>query len=324
MIRLADVHKHFGRVHAVRGVSLEIPKGQVVGILGPNGAGKTTTIRMIAAAIPPSGGVVTVDGLDSVHHSRAVRARLGYLPEGNPLYPEMRIEQYLAYRAALFGLPRADARRAVDRSLERCWLADVRRRRIGHLSKGYKQRVGLAAALLHDPPVLILDEPTSGLDPSQISQVRDLIRALAGDRTMLVISHILPEVEQTCDRIVVFAGGRVVADGRPADLARAAAGRWRLRCELRPSPGAAAAEPAVALMQADGVAEVRSDRLPDGWSRCAVAPARPDLDLREAVALAAARHGMIVRELVTIAPTLESVYMRLVGAAPAGEEGAEA
>ncbi|MBN8646129.1 MAG: ABC transporter ATP-binding protein, partial [Planctomycetes bacterium] len=192
MIRLRQVEKRFADVRAVRGVTLDIERGQVVGVLGPNGAGKTTTIRMIAGLLPPSAGTVEVDGLDSVADSLAVRARLGYMPESSPLYPEMRVRSYLAYRAGLYAMRGRAAREAVERVIDRCRLGEARSRRIGTLSKGFRQRVGLAAAILHDPAVVILDEPTSGLDPAQVVEARELIRELSGRRTMLIVSHILP------------------------------------------------------------------------------------------------------------------------------------
>ncbi len=291
----------------MRGVSLEIPAGAVVGILGPNGAGKSTTIRMITGGIPPTRGSVHVDGMDAIADSRRVRRRLGYLPEANPLYPEMRVADYLAHRAGLYGLRGRERRAAVERALGRCWLSEVRRRRVGHLSKGFRQRVGLAAALVHDPPVLILDEPTSGLDPTQIAETRGLIRELAGDHTMLLVSHILPEVERTCDRIVIFSGGRIVADGTHAELLAAEEGSRRVHVEL-----VDADDPEALLGGVAGVATVA----PSGGGH--VVTFRGEVgDGAERIGVACRAAGVALRELRAEAVTLETLYVRLADAAAA-------
>jgi len=329
MIRLQEVFKSFGKVHAVRGVTLDIPAGQIVGILGPNGAGKSTTIRMIAGLLPPSAGTVNVDGLDTIDQSRPVRRRLGYLPESNPLYPEMSVEQYLRFRARLFGISRRAGRTALARVIERCGLENVRRRRIGELSKGYRQRVGLAAALLHDPAALILDEPTSGLDPSQIAETRRLIRELAGRRTMLLVSHILPEVEKTCDRIIIFAHGQVQADGTREELIRKA-GRGRQevqRCVLEARAGDRINDLQRLLSALPGVGSCDLATQADGWVRARIAGKPGVPDLREEIGSICAREKLVIRELSVVgdAESLESLYIRLVegaDAAPHGENGA--
>jgi ABC-2 type transport system ATP-binding protein len=308
MIELDRVEKRFGKTLAVRGVCLSVPRGQVVGILGPNGAGKSTTIRMITALLPPTRGSVRVDGLDTLDHSRSVRARLGYLPESNPLHPEMPVRDYLRFRARLFGVARSKRRAAIDRAIERCWLADVARRPIGHLSKGYRQRIGLAAALLHDPPILILDEPTTGLDPSQIAETRRLMRDLAGDRTMLLVSHILPEVEKTCDRIIVFARGRVQADGAPEALLRSVSTGYLI--EARAEDGAAPVSPET-LGAIPGAASATAEPLDDGWTRLRIAPSA-GADLREPIAATCAARRWRVRELRPETASLEAFYLRLL------------
>lgn len=311
MIRLERVHKHFGAVHAVRGIDLEIARGQVAGILGPNGAGKTTTIRMITGAIPPSSGRVLVGGLDSVAQTIEVRRRIGYLPESAPLYREMRVIDYLAYRSRLYAVPSKSRRAAIDRSIDRCRLADVRRRRIGQLSKGYRQRVGLASVLLHDPPLLILDEPTNGLDPAQIAEMRALIRELSGERTMLIVSHILPEVERVCDRILLFARGSVQADGSPRDLVRDLPGAGRYTLEARPARDSALPVDR-ALERVTGAESVEVHPLENGWVRADVAFATDAGDRREDLARACAESGLLVRELRPQTRSLEDVYLRLV------------
>src|SRR5947199_2553673 len=218
MISVSELTKVFGQTLAVDRVSFEVAKGQIVGFLGPNGAGKSTTIRMLTCYLPPTSGGASVNGFDIFHESEKVRENLGYLPENVPLYTEMKVEEYLDFRGQLRKMNREARRKRIDYVVDRCWLKDVRRRTIGHLSKGYRQRVGLADALLHNPPVLILDEPTVGLDPAQIRETRKLIRDLGGDHTVLLSTHILPEVEAVCDRAVVIASGKLVAQGTPDEL----------------------------------------------------------------------------------------------------------
>ncbi|MHC4992571.1 MAG: ABC transporter ATP-binding protein, partial [Planctomycetota bacterium] len=200
MIKAHGLSKKFGNFTAVDSVEFEIPQGAVVGFLGPNGAGKTTTIRMICGYIRPTTGRALIDGIDVARHARRVQQRLGYLPESAPLYTEMRVQEYLAFRGRMLGLRRAERRRSMGLAIDRCRIEEVRRRPIGQLSKGFRQRVGLAAALLHEPPILILDEPTAGLDPAQMREVRALIRDLAGRHTILLSTHNLAEVELSCDR----------------------------------------------------------------------------------------------------------------------------
>ena len=326
MIELHDVSKRYGQVHAVRGVSLNVPTGAVVGVLGPNGAGKTTTVRMIAGTVPPTRGMVVVDGLDAVADSRRVRRRLGYLPESNPLYPEMRVTEYLRYRARLHGMTRADARAATDRVVERCWLSDVRRRRVGALSKGFRQRVGLAAALLHDPAVLLLDEPTSGLDPAQVRETRQLIQELAGERTTLIVSHALAEVEQTCDRLVVFASGRVRAHGPADQLLRdhTPTNLWRVSARPRPEDADPTSADAQILRVLRGMSGVRS-AVPADPSTPAEhgAPRWIDADVLfdpgitdagERIGAALAEVGASLRELRRQRVSLEELYISLVSA----------
>ncbi len=218
MIHVHRLTKFFGDYPAVRDVSFDVPGGQVVGFLGPNGAGKTTTMRILAGYLTATSGRATVDGLDVFWQPVEVRRRIGYMPENCPLYPEMRVEEYLRFRAGVKGLHGRPARERVARSVERCWLRDVRRQLIGTLSKGYRQRVGLGDVLLNNPPVLILDEPTAGLDPGQIRETRNLIRELGREHTILLSTHILPEVEVTCEQVIIINRGRVAAAGRLEDL----------------------------------------------------------------------------------------------------------
>jgi gliding motility-associated transport system ATP-binding protein len=219
MIRVDNLTKRFGRVVAVDGISFEVREGEVLGFLGPNGAGKSTTLRMIVGLTTPTAGCVTVAGHDSRSDSLAIRRMIGHLPERTPLYVDMRVKSFLRFAAEAKGIPRADRPPAIDRAIAECGLEEMRGRQIRHLSRGYRQRVGLAQAILGDPRVLILDEPTVGLDPKQIIEIRHLIRGWAGRRTVILSTHILPEVEVTCDRIIIISDGRLRAEGTPAHLA---------------------------------------------------------------------------------------------------------
>ena len=222
MIEVQNLTKHYGPVTAIRDVSFDVPAGQIVGFLGPNGAGKSTTMRILTGYMTATSGRATIDGIDIFWDPLKARQRIGYLPENCPLYTDMRVNEYLRFRAGLKGLHGAERGQRCDYVMERCWLTDVRRQIIGTLSKGFRQRVGLADSLLADPPVLILDEPTSGLDPTQIRETRTLIRELGSKHTILLSTHILPEVEMTCDRVIIIHGGRVAASESLRDLAEKA------------------------------------------------------------------------------------------------------
>src|SRR5437763_2309036 len=208
-IRVQNLTKSYGPVLAVDDVSFEVQPGELVGFLGPNGAGKSTCMRILTTYLPASSGFAWLAGHDVMYQSMEVRRHIGYLPESVPLYPEMRVEEYLAYRAKLKGVDRKDRQARIDYCLQRCRIREVRRRLIGTLSKGYRQRVGLADAMVHDPPILILDEPTVGLDPVQIRETLALIKELGANHTVLLSTHILPEVEAICERVIIIAGGRV-------------------------------------------------------------------------------------------------------------------
>jgi ABC-2 type transport system ATP-binding protein len=218
VIHVSNLTKYYGDYAAVRNVSFDVPKGQVVGFLGPNGAGKSTTMRILAGYLTATSGRATIAGLDVFWQPVEVRRRIGYMPENCPLYPEMRVVEYLRFRAGIKGLHGGEAKKRVEYVLDRCWVREVRRQLIGTLSKGYRQRVGLADVLLNNPPVLILDEPTAGLDPGQIRETRKLIRELGQEHTILLSTHILSEVEVTCDQAIIIHRGQVVASGRLVDL----------------------------------------------------------------------------------------------------------
>jgi len=224
VISVSQLTKVYGHVTAVDRISFEVARGQIVGFLGPNGAGKSTTLKMLTCYLPPTSGSAVVNGFDIFHQSHQVRENLGYLPENTPLYTEMKVSEYLDFRGRLRGMDRASRLKRMDYVVERCWLGNVRNRVISHLSKGYRQRVGLADALLHNPAVLILDEPTVGLDPTQIRETRKLIRDLGGDHTVLLSTHILPEVEAICDRVQIMHRGDIVYADTIANV-KAAAGK---------------------------------------------------------------------------------------------------
>src|SRR5438309_8927332 len=228
MIEVRDLTKTFGAVEAVRGISFRVEAGEIVGFLGPNGAGKTTTMRILAGIFPPTSGEVRIAGRDPAREPLVCRRAVGYFPEYAPFYPDLRVAGYLRFVARMKRISRGERARAVDQVLAACGLEDVAHRRVGTLSKGYRQRVGLAQALCGDPPILILDEPTIGLDPGQVVEIRDLVRGLRGDRTVFFSSHVLSEVEALCERVIVIAGGRLVGEGTPGELGRRLGRRRRV------------------------------------------------------------------------------------------------
>ena len=236
MIEVANLTKRYAGHTALSNVSFTVGRGEVVGLLGPNGAGKSTTMRILAGYLPGTSGAVRVAGLDVFYDSAEVRRRIGYMPENNPLHQDMRVREYLKFRARLKGLERQESRDRVDVVMEQCGLANVSRRIIGQLSKGYRQRVGLADALVHEPELIILDEPTIGLDPNQIRAVRQLIKGLASSHTVLISTHILPEAEMTCNRMVILYDGKVLAADTPENLQRLVAGDNHVVAEIAAPP----------------------------------------------------------------------------------------
>src|SRR5437899_5723108 len=232
MIEVVNLTKRFAGRTAVADISFSVARGEIVGLLGPNGAGKSTTMRILACYLPATSGTVRISGLDVFHDSDEVRRRIGYMPENNPLHMDMRVREYLKFRARLKGLSRKRSRERVDVVTEQCGLKEVSRRIIGHLSKGYRQRVGLADALVHDPELIILDEPTIGLDPNQIRSVRQLIKNLAQAHTVLISTHILPEAEMTCNRMVIMYEGKILAAGTAEELQRLMSGNTQVIAEI--------------------------------------------------------------------------------------------
>src|SRR5512136_1694621 len=245
MISVSELTKKYARNTAVDHISFEVEKGQIVGFLGPNGAGKTTTMRMLTCFLPPTSGQATVAGFDVLEQPLEVKKRIGYLPEMPPLYPELRTAEYLTFVVRLKGLSGLELRQRVDAVCERCAVADVKEKLLGKLSKGYRQRVGLAQAIIHNPDVLILDEPTAGLDPKQINETRDLIKSLAGNHTIILSTHILPEVEQLCERVIIIAKGKLVATDTVQNLTSRLRGAETVAVEITARNGAPLSTPEV-------------------------------------------------------------------------------
>ena len=319
MISVKDLSRSYGHVLAVDRISFEVTKGDVVGFLGPNGAGKSTTMKMLTSYLPPTGGTATINGFDIFSQSHQVRESLGYLPENVPLYTEMRVDEYLNFRGELRKMPRPERRKRIDYVLERCWLKSVQKRTISHLSKGYRQRVGLADALLHNPPVLILDEPTVGLDPTQIRETRKLITDLGGDHTMLLSTHILPEVEAVCDRVVVIAGGRIVAGGTLDELRASRRITARVLVDCR-----APSEALVGVLtKLSGVSKV--EILPHaGTDKAYVTAAiksKDGYDVREEAVRVVTQNGWPLREIRLESASLEEFFVQVTANQAMGRVG---
>src|SRR5204862_1956790 len=238
MITVKEVTKRYARNTAVDHISFEVEKGRIVGFLGPNAAGKTTTMRMLTCFLPPTSGTATVAGFDVLEQPLEVKKRIGYLPEMPPLYPEMITGEYLSFVGKLKGLSGAELSKRIDHVCERCAITDVKKKQLGKLSRGYRQRVGLAQAIIHNPEVLILDEPTAGLDPKQINETRDLIKSLAGDHTIILSTHILPEVEQTCEQVIIISKGKLVATDSVSNLRARGRGAESVLVEVGSRDGA--------------------------------------------------------------------------------------
>lgn len=305
MIQVTNLVKVYGGRAVVDDVSFSVSKGEILGFLGPNGAGKTTTMRILTGYVPPTSGTASVAGFDVQEDPIEVKRRIGYLPEHPPLYREMVVRPFLRFVATIRGVPRADVNRRVDRAMERCGLASVSGRLIGNLSKGYQQRVGLAQAILHDPEVLILDEPTIGLDPTQIREIRDLIKGFAGDHTVILSTHILAEVTMTCSRVLIINDGRIAAQDTLEALAARGERTRRLQVRLaRDGDGVAAA-----LREVPGVLAVGRDVGGDGaW----IVEYSGDRDPREAIAARAVERGWGLLEMRTLTLSLEDIFIRII------------
>lgn len=314
VIRVSNLTKYYGDYAAVQDISFEVPAGQIVGFLGPNGAGKTTTMRILAGYLTATSGKATIDGIDVFWDPVGVRRRIGYMPENCPLYPEMRVVEYLNFRAGIKGLSGDRQQQRLDYVLGRCWLTDVKRQLIGTLSKGYRQRVGLADSLLADPPVLILDEPTAGLDPAQIRATRQLIRELGKQHTILLSTHILPEVEMTCDRVIIIHRGRVAASGSLRELEKEAGEQSVVTAEIE---GIIETEP---LQNLDDVLRVETEIVGDS-TRLRLATEKP-AEITQRICALSVVHGWSVREIRPQRQTLEDFFVRLTSQEEAKEPAA--
>ncbi len=314
MIEVQSLTKHYGPVAAIRDVSFAVAPGEIVGFLGPNGAGKSTAMRILACFMPASSGTARVAGYDVFRESLEVRKRIGYLPESVPLYSEMRVAAYLDFVAEVKGLGRSERRRRVADAMERCLIGDQQHRLIGRLSKGYRQRVGLAQAIISDPQVLILDEPTIGLDPKQITEIRALIKSFAGDHTVILSTHILPEVSMLCSRVIIINKGMVVAQGPIDTLVEQFFPTFRVEVEIAGPPAAVRD----GVRRIPGVIDVREQGVTDGRVSYVVESAR-GRDVRSEIFQLAAQQRWSLHELRRVGMTLEEVFIRVV----AGEEAAD-
>ena len=323
MIKVEGLTKRYARTVAVDNISFEVEKGQIVGFLGPNGAGKTTTMRVLTCFLPPTEGTANVAGFDVLENPLEVKKRIGYLPESPPVYPEMEVDEYLRFTGRLKGISSGDIGRRVDEVTGRCALGEVRRKLIGKLSKGYRQRVGLAQAIIHNPDVLVLDEPTSGLDPKQIIEIRGLLKNLAGEHTIILSTHILSEVEQSCERVIIISAGKLVAIDSVANLTNRLRGSEAVAVEVgaangRPNPTEAQQK----LEQVPGVSRVMMKDSKDGRLIFEIESLQ-GRHVRADLARAVVTAGWNLNELHSVGLSLEEVFLQLTGGEQA-ETAAEA
>jgi gliding motility-associated transport system ATP-binding protein len=326
MITVKELTKRYARNTAVDHISFEVQKGQIVGFLGPNGAGKTTTMRMLTCFLPPTSGQATVAGFDVLEQPLEVKKRIGYLPEMPPLYPEMRTAEYLTFVGRLKGLSGMELRQRVDAVCERCAVADVKEKLLGKLSKGYRQRVGLAQAIIHNPDVLVLDEPTAGLDPKQINETRDLIKSLAGNHTIILSTHILPEVEQTCQQVIIINKGKLVATDSVNNLQSRARGAETVHVEVAGRNGDL--DSGIAQRRLEQVAGVNRVVFKEkrGSHSLFEVESQKNKFSRGDLARAVVEAGWDLNEMRPAAVSLEEIFLQLTGeqeAAPTGEGAAK-
>jgi len=307
MIKVTNLTKQYGEIKAVDDITFDVHTGEILGFLGPNGAGKTTTVRIVTCYLLPTSGWVEVDGLNTFEHSLEVRKKIGYLPENAPLYNEMSVLDYLHFIMGLRDIPKDRFNQRANEMAEICGLEDVIHRNIGELSKGYKQRVGLAQAMVHSPEILILDEPTSGLDPNQIVEIRNLIKELGKEKTVILCTHILPEVEATCGRVLIINQGKIVADGSPAELQSSFEGKTRICLEIKTS----SEDVTSTLLKLKGLEKVEQISSPgDDLKRFALESAQ-GIDLRESVFRLAVENHWVILELRKEQVSLEDVFRQL-------------
>jgi ABC-2 type transport system ATP-binding protein len=306
MIEVSNLTKRYAGHTAIERLTFTVGRGEIVGFLGPNGAGKSTTMRILACYMPATSGTVRVAGFDVFHECNEVRRRIGYMPENNPLYADMRVREYLRFRARLKGLRRARTRERVGVVMEQCGLTDVSRKIIGHLSKGFRQRVGLADALVHEPELIILDEPTIGLDPHQIRSVRQLIKGLGGQHTVLISTHILPEVEMTCSRVLILHQGKILAADTTDNLQKIMSHDNQVLAEIA-APEAELKECWESMEEVD---EFNMSPLDGAYFRCALTP-RDGIDLRPRIFQTVRDRGWAVRDLTLRRHSLEDIFVHL-------------
>jgi ABC-2 type transport system ATP-binding protein len=309
-IAVRNLTKYYGEQAAIHDISFDVKSGEILGFLGPNGAGKTTTMKILTCYMPPNSGTVEVEGLDIFERSVEVRRKIGYLPEMNPLYLDMNVLDYLEYSAQLHGLRGGAVTQRLKEMVHVCGLEDVRHKDIGEMSKGFRQRVGLAQAMIHDPEVLILDEPTSGLDPNQIVEIRNLIKQLGRAKTVILSTHILSEVQATCDRVLIINEGKIVADGSPGQLQRDFHGADALRLELRTG----ALRPVEDILpRLRSIPQVSGVRIlaQDGSTGSYEMQTEKGQDAREAVFRLAVAEGWVILEMHRRVTTLEEVFHKL-------------
>ena len=310
MIKVEGLTKRYARTVAVDNISFEVEKGGIVGFLGPNGAGKTTTMRVLTCFLPPTSGSANVAGFDVLENPLEVKKRIGYLPESPPLYPEMEVQEYLTFVGRLKGISSSDVSRRVAEVSERCAVSDVSTKLIGKLSKGYRQRVGLAQAIIHNPEVLILDEPTSGLDPKQIIETRGLIRSLAGDHTIILSTHILSEIENSCDKVIIISQGKLVATDSVANLTNRLRGSEAVSLEVDAPGGLNEADARARLEQVAGVSRVMHKESRDGRHIFEVESLQ-GRSIRADLARAVVGAGWNLNELRAIGLSLETIFLQL-------------
>ncbi|NJL98715.1 MAG: ABC transporter ATP-binding protein [Synechococcaceae cyanobacterium SM2_3_2] len=320
MIEVEHLSKVYGTFRAIQDVSFRVEPGEIMGFLGPNGAGKTTSMRILSGYLPATTGTVRVAGFDVISDSMSVRKKIGYLPENPPLYPDMTVENYLSFVAQLKKVAAGRRAEQVNRAIERCSLQEKRDVLIRKLSKGFKQRVGIAQAIVHDPPVIILDEPTVGLDPKQIIEVRNLIKSLAGDHTIILSTHILPEVSMTCDRVVIINRGKVAASGKPGELTQQVGSQVQLQVEGSPDDirGLLASLQVAQLLSLEPL----SPELPDRWVMTLQSQIEGDRWVRD-VAATLVHGGIGIYELRRSQATLEDIFLQLTTQEGSLEESGE-
>ena len=314
MIKVEGLSKRYARTVAVDNISFEVEKGQIVGFLGPNGAGKTTTMRVLTCFLPPTSGTANVAGFDVIEQPMEVKKRIGYLPETPPVYPEMEVAEYLVFTGRLKGIGAGDIHRRVDEVMGRCAIGDVRNKLIGKLSKGYRQRVGLAQAIIHNPDVLILDEPTSGLDPKQIIEIRELLKSLAGDHTIVLSTHILSEVEHSCERVIIIDRGKLVAIDSVANLTNRLRGSEAVALEVQASDGRPnAADVQQRLEQVPGVSRVVMKEPRDSRLQFEVESLQ-GRQIRADLARTVVNSGWALTEMRAVGLSLEDIFLQLTAA----------